>query len=1177
MRRFVRIALWSLAVVALLAGGTLLWIESELRPEALARRIPGALESAGIKGAIAGAEGSVDGCFKMTGIDLTLSDGTKIKAASLKGDIGVLSSIVGKYALESLEAKGLEIELSGRKTAAESPAAPTSEKTPSLPAFALGPYSASGRVTLADGSVMRFSVQGDGFDSAGAVDLRAGLAWPGFAVGNRRTEPRGELVVTGAFARPLGAHGLSPAELTKDVEQISLRALAKDASPVAAGSMELSLEAKPAPEGVSFAGAIKDAASREAAKFSGGMSRSGRLNVRSELDVDPSKFGILSANLPSCRLKGTAQASQSEKDWSVDADVKASWADLSKVSALLPPGTKSEWAIKAVARAGDGGFVLESMEAKGHGIIVSAPAPLTWKGGPLPEDSSGAALKVSAADADLVALNPFLSGTGAVITSGRWSGEAAVSFIKGRPEVTGGRTHTFEGVDLTMDGKPLVKGLNAAFPLRTEGGTITLSPFEAGFSGGRIAGGSLTFTPGADGAWKATADAELDLAALTTMPGWENLPASKMKGLRASVKADAAQETGGLPTVSRLQAGITRDGSALLSLRLRQPLALGGPRPAGTLLEVAAHTLPLESLSALVPGLGLEGDMHKADLAVGFRNEGLFIRTEGAPLSLSGTSVSWQGKKWADRCDLTATLDILLGEAASTIGLSKGELRNRGRTLAAGEIVIGLGEAPTTLNLSGALGALAEQPFASPLAVATGGTYRARASRDSAGKMSATLELSDVVLRESPVRVSSAAFEAAYAPGPRGFDAEGRFRLVALGRSEGKFTLRQRKSGELTDWQALVEIPSVIVDDFMALVPKSQDEAVATPSAPKPDRAPFWSGHSGSAEIKVGKVTAMGVEAESIEASLSADAAAVNLSRVSGKVSGGTINGKGSLSFRPQTSGGPYVLGADAVAGQIDLGALLKAFPAAKDVIEGKGDAKVRVTATAGTAGELASRAVIEAEATSKGGRLRAFGDGKGSAAEIAGGVGETAELLGALTILGGAIGKNEKALKIGAALSAAAKLQKSVSDFRYDLVEVRAERLASGTLKLTKLEARNEELSLTASGGISMNPTLALADRPLLVDAQLRGRGEFADYFQVLGFAEAVPSPDGLTLGPAVKVSGSLNDIRNDLSERIQAAVNRTRTGAPAQGAPQAAPGRNAAPTTKPNPLGDLLRELGR
>ena len=110
------------------------------------------------------------------------------------------------------------------------------------------------------------------------------------------------------------------------------------------------------------------------------------------------------------------------------------------------------------------------------------------------------------------------------------------------------------------------------------------------------------------------------------------------------------------------------------------------------------------------------------------------------------------------------------------------------------------------------------------------------------------------------------------------------------------------------------------------------------------------------------------------------------------------------------------------------------------------------------------------------------------------------------------------------------------------------------------------------------MNPALALADRPLAIDAQLRGRGEFADYFQILGFAEAAPSPDGLTLGPGVKVTGSLNDIRNDLTERIQAAVSRNRS-APAQPqrAPQTPPGGSAAPGRRPNPLGDLLKELGR
>ncbi len=1179
MRRFVRIALWSSLVVAVLAGAALVWIESELRPGPLAKRLPGLLESAGLKGTVSAAEASIDGSFKTGAVDLTLTDGTRLKASSMKGDLAVLSALAGKIALESLEIKGVEIDLSGRKSPGkDAPEAPDSAAQKKLPAFALGPYSASGRVTLQDGSVVRFSIQGDGVDSAGDADLRAGLAWPGFEVGKGRTEPRGEVVLTGSFERPLGGQGLSPAEIARDIRRLSLRATAKDASPIAAGSMELVCEARPEAGGLSLTGGVKDAGSREALKFSGKMDGDGRLRMEAALDVDPSKFGILSSSLPDCRLRGSAKAAQGDAGWSFETDLRASWADLSRVSQLLPKDAKSEWSVRLAARTDSQGMTVERLEARGHGIAITAPAPLLWKSGPLPEDSSGAALTVAADDADLVALNPFLAATGAVITSGRWSGEAALSFVKGRPEVTGGRTHAFREVAVSVDGKPLFKDLNASFPLRTEGGTITLAPFEAGFSGGRIVGGSLTFRPGEGGSWKAAADADLDLAALATMPGWQDLPAEKMKGLRAAVKADAARDAGGLPTVSRMEAGISRNGSALLSLRLRQPYAVGGPKPAGTLLEVSAHTLPLESVAALVPGLGLTGDMQRAELAVGFKNEGLFIRTEGAPLSLIGTSVSWEGRKWAERCDLNATLDIVIGDKASTIGLGKAELKNRGRTLAAGDIVIGLGEAPTTLSLVGALGALAEQPFAAPLSVATAGSYSARASRNADGRMSASLELADVVLRESPVRVSSASVEAGYVPGPQGFEARGGFRLVALGRSEGKFTLKQTKSGQSTDWRAEIDVPSVTVDDFMALVPKPTEPAATEAVQPKPDRAPFWAGHTGGAEIRVGSVTAMGVRAESIEATLAADGASLLLSRLVGKLSGGSFNGKGALGFRPLTSGGPYVLGADLSAQQLDLGALLAGFPSTKDMLEGKGDAKLRVTATAGTAGELAGRAVVEAEAVSKGGRLRAFGDGKGKAAGITQGAGEIADVIGAVAILGGALGKNEKLLKGGAALSAAAKLQRSVSDFRYDLVEIRAERLASGTLKLTKLEARNEELTLTASGGISMNPALALADRPLAIDAQLRGRGEFAEYFQILGFAEAAPSPDGLTLGPGVKVTGSLNDIRNDLTERIQAAVSRNRS-APAQPqrAPQAAPGGEAAPGRRPNPLGDLLKELGR
>jgi hypothetical protein len=67
-----------------------------------------------------------------------------------------------------------------------------------------------------------------------------------------------------------------------------------------------------------------------------------------------------------------------------------------------------------------------------------------------------------------------------------------------------------------------------------------------------------------------------------------------------------------------------------------------------------------------------------------------------------------------------------------------------------------------------------------------------------------------------------------------------------------------------------------------------------------------------------------------------------------------------------------------------------------------------------------------------------------------------------------------------------------------------------------------------------------------------------------VLGFG-AGPSPaDGFTDGPGVNVTGSLNQIRTDLSEKLQEAIDRTpqRTlRGPAGQAPQAAPGGPGSP----------------
>ena len=136
MSRALRITLWSVGLVAVAVGATLFWIESQLLPEPLGARVKGLLADAGIKGGIARIEASLDGKFSAEGIDLVLADGTKVAAASLKGEADLLAIIGGTYALRSLELKTIDVDLSTRRPAGQTEAAhaaPTAKTT--LPPF----------------------------------------------------------------------------------------------------------------------------------------------------------------------------------------------------------------------------------------------------------------------------------------------------------------------------------------------------------------------------------------------------------------------------------------------------------------------------------------------------------------------------------------------------------------------------------------------------------------------------------------------------------------------------------------------------------------------------------------------------------------------------------------------------------------------------------------------------------------------------------------------------------------------------------------------------------------------------------------------------------------------------------------------------------------------------------
>ena len=1200
MPRALRLTLWSVGILALLIGGALFWVDGQLRAEALGARVKTLLADAKIQGGVAKIEAELDGRFTAEGIDLTLPDGLQFKAASITGDLGLFASLFGTYTLEKFEAKGLELDLSHRKPAptAAVPAAASGQTT--LPRVVLGPYSAAGRVTLADGTLLRFSVAGDGIDSAGKVDLRAGVAWPGFAVGTNLTKPQADIVLAATLRETLGAKGLAPDALAAALGEATLTVTAKDTSPLAAGSMSLELKArhgaltgldfggqfKPATaEGLIVQGTLSDAARRPAARLDVALA-AGVVAVGASLDVDPTKFGILSNALPDCQVKGRvyAELAAAQGTWRANSwpeqPLQASWADLSRFSKAIPKGATSAWTLAFGLAQRTDSLVLDSLKVQGNGIELTSEQPILIPQGKLPQD---VALRLKAADADLVTLAPFLAGADLAITAGRWTGEATITLAKGQPAIDTVKTHAIRGLDVERAGRTILRGIDADVPLQAANGALRLAPFKIAAEAGTLASGELIFRPGLDGAWAATADVDLGIAELAAQPGWEDLPRDKLAGIRVAAQAALSQAAGDKPTLTATTAKIARAGADLLTVKLRQPLVLGGAKPTGVLLEASAANLPLESVAALVPGLKLSGTLERADLVIGYRTEGLFVRTEGAPLAFVGTSVSWAGKEWVKVCDLAASLDLLVGEKATILGFRQARFTHQGRVLAAGDLSLGLGEAPTTLKLAGSLGALATQPFAGPLGVIATGDYQAAATRATDGSITVSLDVSEVTTTNSTGQIKAAEVRGKYVPEGAGLSAEGQIRLRCGNLTSGSFTLTQRVTGTRTDWQGKVQFDNLDGDDVLGLLPRAGEEKPAAPTKPKPDTKPLWADQTGAAELRIAQASFKGLVTRDFLLQATVDDQAVKITKLGGTFAEGTLGGGAKLEFKPGTVGGPYVLDGTVILNGFELGAVADTIPAirefAQEFIRGKAATKAKVTGIAGTVGELAGVVTIDAELNSGGGRLRSFGDTNRGAALTAGKVSDVGETLGGLAIIAGALSKNqkqgEKIAKVGAAISAVSKLQKALADFRYERLELKASRLASGTLKLTTFELRNADLSIAANGGIQMRDGVAFADWPMLFDAKLRGAGEFAEYFNLLGFGSGLPEADGLTAGPAFQVKGSLNSIHSDVMEKLQGAVDRYKSGAnyqpgnPTQGAAPAPPKRNA--------LEGLLQELGR
>ena len=1182
MSRALRISLIALGSIVLLLGLLVLYIDSELKPEPLGKRVAVLLTEAKIKGGITKVQASLDGTFNAEGVNLALENGTQIKVSAVSGKINILSTLFGTLSLDKIEIKNIDVDLSHPVQISSTKVLDKSKNTTAtpLPKFYIGPYSITGRATLSDDTLLRFSLRGDSFDSLGHIDLRAGVAWPGFTIGTNKTSPRAEITLKADLQRPLGGEGLRVHNLLKDFRNVDLHCVAKDDSPLNAGSMTLDLAGTRDKENkLILNGTLRDTFNHAASQLNL-TEIDGKIKALAQFSLDPKKLGVLSDQLPSCAITGKLEAELNalSGQWYLKTDSNLAWSNLSRYSKTIKSNTKSEWNIKAEAKKSEEGLTVQSLTIVGNGINLSLAQPLYWKPGQEIQDTK---LSCIARQVPLISLNPLLASMDLAVTDGQWSGEAELSLVKGEPQIKTIQPHRFENLTIERSGKVLLQGIAVDLPIKAEGKTIFFTPLKVSCPSGVIASGEASINYGPDGIGSINGNLDIGIAELATQPGWEDLPIEKLKGVRVVNQFQIGLDSKQNMTVKKLEAQISRQNQELLQVKLRQPYALSGPKPTGVLLELSATKLPLESLAAVVPGLTLLGNLDKAELVAGFKADGIFIRTEGTPVSFIDTTVGWKNKIWVKRCDLAASIDLFFGEKSSSLNFTHAAFKNRGRTLAEGECTVGLGRGSTTLNLNGNLGAIAEQPFAEALSIISTGNYQAKASIVSGGEISMTLKVTDLSFKDRPAKIKNITFMGQCTPNADGLTAEGMIKMQVDKISEGKIYLNQKVSGNNTDWKVNANFESIQGDDLLQLLSKSSEDSTKQKKNTQVDRTPLWHNNTGNVQLSVKQALLQGIQVENLALKLNATENQITLSKVNGKFAGGTLSGGGKCVFQPTTSGGPYVLNSKISLNQFDFGTVATAFPALSDFIQGKGDAIVTADGVGPNIEQLVDKLNVNANLLSKDGRIQAFGKQNSVMSMTANKAGETANLLGGIAILAGALTKNqaqgEKIAKVGIAVAAVGKLQKSLSQFNYKTAEVEIQRLSDGTLKINKTLIKNDILSFAAAGKITADRTLSMMDWPLNIKADLRGTGEYKDYFTALGFANNQPSADGLTQGPGIEFTGSINNLKNDLEQRLQAAINNIQSGMgsgnqnPTQGTPTGSNPTNMVPK-KVNPLESIL-----
>lgn len=1167
MGRPARILLWTSSILATLVAVAVVVIDLQLEASRLGPRVATLLKDAGIQGSINRIEGSIDGAFGAEGIDLTLADGTRIQAESIKGDLAVLRLLSGQIHLGNFEGKGIDVALPATvtttQTKVDAPAVP--DKDLGLGRFSTGPVALAGRVRLADGTLLRFNLRSDGIDPSGTLDLRAGIAWPGRTVGTTTTDPRGDLIVSATFARTLGAQGITWRALSEDIAKLRLRLATRDAGALAAGGPQVELDAATGPNGLQGQLIVRDA--KGLASVDGTFALGESLSVKGKVNLSTADLGVLTPTDRTliCRLRGEMDVNITPSRWQAGGDLTAAWDDLGAYSRRIPAGTRCEWKSRIAAKGDGASWSIESAMIEGPGgITVRINKPLQWRNGVLPADSSGAPIEIAANDAPLSALAPFLASTGFVPVAGTWSIGAEIAFAEGEAIVTCPRAASVRSLAIERDGAPLLADLDLTLPLRADRGGIAIQGFRGGVGGRTLISGDTSVRPAANGDWQADVRVRVDLGDLAGQPGWESIPFDRLRGITVDLAGNLVAKAGSAPVLTTSSGSIRNAATELLALRQRVPLNLDGTLPTGALFDAKANELPLESISALVPKLNLTGTLTRADLTLGARTDGSwYVRSEAGPIRFTDTGVAWAGTPYLEHCDLTTELDLTFG-TTSVLRFEKTDLRSRGRALATGSALVPLGKGWPTATLQGELGALATQPFARALGEVAGGNYTVSVAPKGTTGLAFDLTVREAGFRDRTARLNLARFSAEMNEEGEATTINGTFRIGATGNSEGAFRLRTEPRGAVRNWEAKVDIAELALDDILGLAPP-EDDPVATQPDLKPSREVAWAGHTGTLGLTIAKAGIGELAARDIAVNASVAGDTARLLSLTAKLMGGSIAGDGTLVFNRATPGGPYTLNSVLSLASLDLAQVAALVPTMRGNVDGKAHGRVAAMARAPNLGQLARGLALDISLDAETGAVRM----PSSAAKISKQVGGVADIGIGVAALAAALGKGknaEAAAKVAVHGTLLREMQKAAEDYRYDKLEVRAQRLADGSMRLNRAEIRGETLSLSATGSLTAIPGADLLDCPIDIRAQMRGAGTLGDCFRQLGFDTGAPSADGQRQGPWFKVGGSINSVQTNLLDVLFSSP-----------ASQGTPAPRTTPPASTTPRGSLLDRIGR